>query len=156
PRKPPRQTDHHPGTSTTASPARPHPAGLITRPGHRHSQHRRHRHPERRRTQALLDAFTAYYNTRRPHRSLPRHATPAVIHAARPKAPPGSRQTDTHDRVRTHRVGVTGTVTLRHAGRLHRIGIGRTHAGTHILLLVHDLNIRIINAATGELLRHLT
>jgi hypothetical protein len=36
------------------------------------------------------------------------------------------------------------------------IGIGRTHARTHILLLVQDLNIRIINAATGELLRELT
>ena len=60
------------------------------------------------------------------------------------------------DRVRTDKVGTTGTVTLRHAGRLHRIGIGRTHAGTHILLLVQDLNIRIINAATGELLRQLT
>src|SRR5215831_5359568 len=106
--------------------------------------------------QALLDAFTTYYNTQRPHRSLPHRATPAVIYAARPKAAPGSRTAGTHDRVRTDKVGVTGTVTLRHAGRLHRIGIGRTHAGTPILLLVHDLNIRIINAATGELLRHLT
>src|SRR5215831_1254360 len=106
--------------------------------------------------QALLDAFTSYYNTQRPHRSLPHQATPAVIYAARPKAAPGSRTAGTHDRVRTDKVGVTGTVTLRHAGRLHRIGIGRTHAGTPILLLVHDLNIRIINAATGELLRHLT
>jgi transposase InsO family protein len=106
--------------------------------------------------QALLDAFTSYYNTRRPHKSLQHQATPATAYAARPKATPGSRQTDTHDRVRTDRVGATGTVTLRHAGRLHRIGIGRTHAGTHILLLVQDLDIRIINAATGELLRHLT
>jgi transposase InsO family protein len=106
--------------------------------------------------QVLLDAFTACYNTRRPHRSLPHHATPAVAYAARPKATPGRRDTDTHDRVRTDRVGKTGTVTLRHAGRLHRIGIGRTHAGTRILLLAQDLDIRIINAATGELLRHLT
>jgi len=106
--------------------------------------------------QALLDAFTATYNDQRPHRSLPRHATPAVIYAARPKAAPGDRGADTHDRVRTDKVGITGTVTLRHAGRLHRIGIGRTHAGTHILLLVQDLDVRIINAATGELLRQLT
>ena len=46
--------------------------------------------------------------------------------------------------------------TLRHHGRLHHIGVGRTHAGTHILLLIQDLDIRIINAATGELLRQLT
>ena len=46
-------------------------------------------------------------------------------------------------------------VTLRYHGRLHHIGIGRTHAGTHVLLLVQDLDIRIIDAATGELLREL-
>ena len=47
-------------------------------------------------------------------------------------------------------------VTLRHGGRLYHIGIGRAHAGTHIILLAQDLNIRIVNAATGELLRQLT
>jgi hypothetical protein len=35
------------------------------------------------------------------------------------------------------------------------IGIGRTHARTHVIVLVQDLDIRIINAATGELLREL-
>ena len=32
----------------------------------------------------------------------------------------------------------------------------RAHARTHILLLVQDLNVRIVDAATGELLRELT
>lgn len=36
------------------------------------------------------------------------------------------------------------------------IGDGRAHARTHVLLLVDDRDIRIINAATGELLRALT
>jgi hypothetical protein len=53
-------------------------------------------------------------------------------------------------------VDQTGCVTLRVDGRLHHIGVGRTHARTHVLLLVQDLNVRIINAATGELLRRLT
>jgi transposase InsO family protein len=105
--------------------------------------------------QALLDEFTAYYNTRRPHRSLPHRATPATAYTARPKATPGNRSADTHDRVRADIIGKTGTVTLRHGGRLYHIGIGRTHAGTHIILLVQDLHVRIINAATGELLRDL-
>ena len=35
-------------------------------------------------------------------------------------------------------------------------GIGRTHARTHVLPLVHDLHVRIVHAATGELLRELT
>jgi Integrase core domain len=106
--------------------------------------------------QGLLDAFAATYNHRRPHRSLPQRATPATIYAARPKATPGDRDADTHDRVRRDRVDATGVVTLRHAGRLHHIGIGRTHARTPVLLLVQDLHIRIVHAATGELLRELT
>jgi hypothetical protein len=106
--------------------------------------------------QAQLDAFTAYYNTRRPHKSLPHRATPATVYHARPKAVPGDRTADSHDRVRADRIDKTGCVTLRHADKLHHIGIGRTHAGTHVLLLVQDLHIRIINAATGELLRDLT
>ena len=97
-----------------------------------------------------------YYNQQRPHRSLPHRATPATAYAARPKATPGDRAADTHDRVRTDRIDTAGTVTLRHAGRLHHIGIGRTHARTHVLMLIQDLHIRIINAATGELLRDLT
>ena len=47
----------------------------------------------------------------------------------------------------------TGTVTLRHGGTLHHIGIGRTHTRTHIIMLIDDLNIRIVNPDTGELLR---
>ena len=106
--------------------------------------------------QVLLDAFADAYNHRRPHRSLPHRATPATAYAARPKAlPTGSRDTDTHDRVRHDRVDTTGCVTLRVNGRLHHIGVGRTHARTHVILLVQDLNIRVINAATGELLREL-
>jgi transposase len=106
--------------------------------------------------QAQLDAFTEVYNTRRPHRSLPHRATPATAYAARPKAVPGDRTADTHHRVRADIIDDTGTVTLRHAGRLYHIGVGRTHARTRVLLLVRDLDIRIINAATGELLRQLT
>ena len=71
-------------------------------------------------------------------------------------SPPGDRTTDTHNRVRTDRIDSSGAVTLRHAGQLYHIGTGRTHARTHILLLVQDLGIRVINAATGELLRQLT
>ncbi len=106
--------------------------------------------------QSLLDAFTASCNIRRPHRSLPCRATPATAYAARPKAAPGDRASDTHDRVRTDIIDTNAVVTLRHAGRLYHIGVGRTHARTRILLLIRDLDIRIIDAATGELLRQLT
>jgi transposase InsO family protein len=105
--------------------------------------------------QALLDTFAGIYNTRRPHRSLPGRATPATAYAARPKAVPGDRSADTHDRVRTDRIDNTGLVTLRHQGKLYHIGIGRPRAGTRVLLLVQDLHVRVINAGTGELLREL-
>ena len=97
------------------------------------------------------------YNQRRPHRSLPHRATPATAYTARPKAAPGAdRSSDTHDRVRHDKINKAGTVTLRIAGQLRHIGVGRTYAGTYVILLIQDLNIRVVNALTGELLRDLT
>ena len=105
--------------------------------------------------QALLDTFAEEYNQRRPHRSLDHRATPATVYASRPKATPGDRSSDTHPRVRNDRIDTSGKVTLRHGGTLYSIGIGRTHARTRVLILVEDLDIRVIDAATGELLREL-
>jgi hypothetical protein len=107
--------------------------------------------------QDQLDAFTTTYNHRRPHRSLPHNATPASIYTTHPKASPSSsRQHDTHDRVRSDTIDKVGIVTLRVNGRLHHIGVGRDHAHQRVLLLVQDLDIRIVDPSTGELLRHLT
>jgi transposase InsO family protein len=107
--------------------------------------------------QALIDRFRDDYNHRRPHRSLPHRSTPAAAYDARPKATPStSRAGDTHDRVRSDKVDKAGVVTLRHNGRLHHIGIGRTYTGTYVRLIVQDLDIRVINATTGEILRELT
>ena len=105
--------------------------------------------------QTQLDTFVDEYNHRRPHRSLAHQATPATAYTARPKADPATR-TDTHNRVRTDRIDQAGVITLRVAGRLHHIGVGRTCTGTRVLILAQDLHIRILNAATGELLRELT
>ena len=69
---------------------------------------------------------------------------------------PGTRRLDTNDRVRRDRIDTNGAVSLRHGGKLYHIGVGPTYAGTHILLLAQDLHIRIIDAATAELLRELT
>jgi transposase InsO family protein len=106
--------------------------------------------------QSLLGDFTVTYNTRRPHRSLPHRATPATIYQARPKAGPGDRTADTHHRVRTGRADPAGKLTLRVNGKLHHIGTGHENARTAVLMLVQDLHVRIINAATGELIRELT
>jgi transposase InsO family protein len=107
--------------------------------------------------QVLLDQFRDEYNHRRPHRSLPHRATPATAYNARPKATPGTeRDNNTHDRVRHDKISKAGTVTLRIAGQLRHIGIGRTYAGTYVILLVQNLQVRVVHAATGELLRELT
>ena len=105
--------------------------------------------------QALCDHFVNYYNTRRPHRSLNRR-TPLAAYQARPKATPvGSTQPEPQPRVRRDVVDSDGKLTLRYNGRLHHIGIGRTHARTPILMLINGRNIRIIQAHTGELIRDL-
>ena len=107
--------------------------------------------------QGLIDVFVEAYNRRRPHRSLPHRATPAALYESLPKAlPTESRDADTHDRVRVDKVSKTGNLTLRVHGKLRHIGVGRTHKGTHVLMLTQDLEVRIVNAITGELLRELT
>ncbi len=78
------------------------------------------------------------------------------VYATLPKAQPtASRDAVPHDRVRYDRIDNSGCVTLRVDGRLHHLGVGRTHARTHVVLLVQDLHVRVVNAATGELLREL-
>ena len=71
------------------------------------------------------------------------------------KAHPPPRRTATHFRVRRDRIDKTGRVTLRYDSRLHHIGVGRAHIGKRILLLVADLDVRIVDE-DGELLRQLT
>ena len=104
--------------------------------------------------QTRLDEFTVIYNNHRPHRSLGR-AVPAAVYTRLPKARPGPDGRPSFWRIRHDRVDATGTVTLRHNGRLHHIGIGRRWAHTKVLMTINNLNIRIINPTTGELLRQL-
>lgn len=103
-----------------------------------------------------LDRFCDYYNSKRPHRALDRR-TPKQAFDARPKAGPvldGSLVT-AHLRVRRDRIDATGVITLRYNSRLHHIGIGRPHRNKRVLVLIADLNIRVLTH-DGELLRELT
>ena len=105
--------------------------------------------------QDLLDTWTQIYNHDRPHRSLQRR-TPAVVYGLLPKATPAGSDAGTHHRIRHDRVDKRGAVSLRRAGRMHHIGIGRAHSGQPVVLLIDDLHIRVIHKTTGELLRALT
>jgi transposase InsO family protein len=102
--------------------------------------------------QAQLDQVTAHYNHHRPHKSLD-HRTPTDAYTAREKATPNGR--DVHWRIRHDKVDKTGRITIRHASRLHHIGIGYEHIGTTVRVLVHDLHITVINADTSEIIRDL-
>ena len=104
--------------------------------------------------QTHLDRFTDEYNHRRPHSSLARR-TPAIVYGLLPKSGPGTGA-GPHHRQRYDRIDKTGAVSLRRAGRMHHIGIGRAHAGRPIVMLIDDLDIRVIDTTTGQLLRHLT
>jgi transposase InsO family protein len=107
--------------------------------------------------QAQLDAFADYYNNARPHRALDR-TTPATAWNARPRALPTRQgiQVSNHFRVRRDRIDTDGKLTIRYASRLHHIGIGARWAGTHVLILAHDRNLRVITEHDGQLIRELT
>ena len=102
--------------------------------------------------QDQLDRFRAYYNTVRPHRALHRR-TPHQAYLARPPATPTG--TPLHSgayRIRHDRIDTDGKLTLRHNSRLHHLGMGRRYAGTNVLILIHDLHIRV-STTDGQLLR---
>ena len=86
-----------------------------------------------------------------------RGGSPAAAWAGRPKALPARQgiQISEHFRVRKDRVDRDGKLTLRHASRLHHIGIGHRYSGTRVLMLIHERNIRVITEDTGQLIRQL-
>ena len=106
--------------------------------------------------QGQLDWFAGYYNTVRPHRAVGRR-TPAAAFAARPKAVPSrdGQAFPSHYRIRRDRIDPSGVITLRYNSRLHHIGLGRRYAGTRVMVLVADLDVRVLTE-DGELLRELT
>ena len=104
--------------------------------------------------QRQLDRFRRYYNNTRPHRAIGRR-TPAQAYAARPKARPAGVRLNPHYRVRRDRTDAIGVVTLRYDSRLRHIGLGREHARRRVFLLIADLDVRVIDAETGQLLREL-
>ena len=104
--------------------------------------------------QHQLDQFLDYYNTIRPHRSLNKQ-TPAQAYNARTKASPEHNRTG-HFRIREDKVSSSGSVTLRRGGHMHHIHLGNEYRGTPVRMLIHDLDVTVIDRDTGEILRELT
>ena len=104
--------------------------------------------------QRLLDEFSTYYNTVRPHRAIARR-TPLEAFNARPKAFPTAYHSPPHYRVRHDRIDAAGVITLRYNSRLHHIGLSKRRRGTHVIVLINDRDIRVLHRDTGHLIRKL-
>ena len=77
--------------------------------------------------QRQLDEFRENYNEYRPHRALDR-ATQHTPTAPPPRPLRPADHAPQHYRLRYDRLDTTGKMTLRRAGRMHHLGIGRAHA----------------------------
>ena len=106
--------------------------------------------------QGQVDYFVRYYNETRPHSARgmvpPRQAFDALAKAS---PDPDEYPMAPHTRVRHDKIDKTGVFTLRHGTKLHHVGVGRAHTGRRVIVLVADLDIRVLSEE-GELLRHLT
>ena len=98
-----------------------------------------------------LDRFRIDYNEHRPHRALDR-ATPAEAYQATPKALPSQGRLPDRYRLRYDRVDTDGHVSIRRAGRMHHLGIGRTHTRKRILAITDETTVTVIHLDTGEIL----
>jgi transposase InsO family protein len=101
--------------------------------------------------QTTLDAFRDYYNHVRPHRAL-RRRTPAFAYQLIPKATPTRPDDSNVWRVRYDTIDRDGKISLRHSGRMLHLGIGRAHARTEIICLIHNNDATVIATSTGEIL----
>ena len=95
--------------------------------------------------QRAIDRFVERYNTVRPHRGIARKTPLAQWSARDPAVPRTPRITIGGRRLRLDRVDKAGTVTLRHRGQLHHIGIGRPYGGWRVAMLIDGRNIEIVS-----------
>jgi len=101
--------------------------------------------------QKQLDKFQTIYNQHRPHTSLKRQ-TPHQVYNNTIKATPIKNVLEEHYRVRYDRLDETGKVTLRRAGKLHRLGVGRANKGERVILLIDNTHVTVTHQTTGEIL----
>lgn len=105
--------------------------------------------------QALLHELQRVYNTERPHRALDR-ATPAAVYRAAPKDAPRFHAAGQQWRVRVDTVDDGGLVTLRYAGRLRHLGIGRAWKRRRVIVLANGPDVMVIARGSGEIIAEFT
>jgi len=102
--------------------------------------------------QRQLEQFREHYNEHRPHRARHRR-TPGEAYRATPKAAPAANgHAPGHYRLRYDRLDTAGRMTLRRAGRMHHLGVGRAHARKRVLAFADDNHITVADLTTGEVL----
>jgi transposase InsO family protein len=101
--------------------------------------------------QALIDQFREVYNTQRPHKAL-KGKTPLVAYSARPKAKPSSDPIFGPSRTRTDKVDQEGKVSIRRAGKMHHVGVGRANIGRKVFLVIDSKRVITTDYLTGEIL----
>jgi transposase InsO family protein len=99
----------------------------------------------------LLNHFRSTYNVDRPHRSLNRR-TPHEAYTALAKDTPRIEALGRSWRVRHDTVDTVGVITLRWAGKLRHLAIGRPHRHRRIVLLVAGNDTLVIDHETGEII----
>ena len=97
-----------------------------------------------------LDDIIDYYNNHRPHRALNRQ-TPAQAYNRLPKAQPLDIPIGTDNRLRRDKVDNDGKVTLRWAGNMRKLYVGRKHRTKEIMLICINNDITAINPHTSEI-----
>jgi transposase InsO family protein len=101
--------------------------------------------------QEQLDRFRQIYNHQRPHKALALK-TPAFAYGATVKAVPPSTTLAGHYRVRFDHVDRFGKVSLRRAGKMHHLGVGRGYAGKAVTILVDEGEVMVIDQGSGEII----
>lgn len=102
----------------------------------------------------LLNQFRDHYNHHRPHKALGQR-TPHTAYTALPKASPGNPpQPDV--RTREDTVCDNGKVTLRYAGKLRHLGVGRAHKHHKVRILVINTHAIVALKKTGEIIGEYT
>jgi transposase InsO family protein len=101
--------------------------------------------------QNQLNQFQVIYNQQRPHRALDHH-TPQQAYDATIKAAPDRHRLDANYRVRHDIIDRFGKISLRRAGTMHHLGVGRNHTGKSVLILTDNDQATVTDQATGEIL----
>jgi hypothetical protein len=65
---------------------------------------------------------------------------------------PAQGRPPAHYRLRYDHVDAHGKMSLRRAGRMHHLGIGRAHAGKRILAIADETTVTVIHLDTAETL----